>query len=279
MNIYNITHEFYNDTCLLTDGHEKCRCSNYFPSLASDTSGEGSKIVKHYTSIKKIYEIYKSLKERFPKCTWLIDHTISYEGITTEFSISDQNEFIIYNESNIIVCIISPQLNGMNYKDIITKSIYKTWLVGNSKYINQRQEITPLNKKITTCIFTLDYSKPHYINWSEEVMSENKTLLNSIIKGSMEVIFKKHNTTFIQFIKWCAKESKKGCLVDFIREKLDEFAYWRTNAPEYIKGRVVDIENAEDDGEDIDIWIAKNLESRLLLKMNKSLDKFFNFAK
>ena len=68
-------------------------------------------------------------------------------------------------------------------------------------------------------------------------------------------------------------------MVDFIREKLDEFAYWRTNAPEYIKGRVVDIENAEDDGEDIDIWIAKNLESRLLLKMNKSLDKFFNFAK
>jgi len=278
MNIYNITDEFYNDTCLLTDDHKKCQCSNHFPSLSSDTSGEESKIVKHFTSIKKIFKIYTSFKEKFPKCKWLIDHMISYEGITTEFSISDQNEFIIYNESNIIVCIISPQLNGMNYKDIITKSIYKTWLVKNSKYINKKQKITSLGKKITTCIFTLDYSEPHYINWSEEVMSENKTLLNSIIKGSMEVMFKKHNTTFIQFINWCfinwcARESKKGCLVDFIRKTLNDFP--NLDMPEYINGRIVDIENAEDDDEDIDIWIDNNLESRLILKMNKSLDKFF----
>ena len=281
MNIYEVTNHFHNTSGLISDEHCHCNCGNYFSLQTTIQSDDNeSKIISHYNSIKKIYGIYKNFKTLYPDCKWLIDHYIGYQGGTEEYTLGTNSDFVVYNEDNIILCSIKPQLNSMNYNAVMTDSIYKTWLVQSSEYINKTQKISSHNKKITTCIFTLDYDEPKYISWHDQnLITNHNAMLGDIIQNSMSILFKKHNATFMRFIKWCIRSADNGGLGAFINTTLHTYSK-REAIPKYILDRIVEINLDEERGRNIQRdWIDDGyLASRLVSKMQASLKAFIHIV-
>ena len=63
-----------------------------------------------------------------------------------------------YSEKYIINIIIKPQFNKLNFNEVIFNGIFNSYILNNSSSDNNIKRYD--NKKIITCIFTLEFIEP-----------------------------------------------------------------------------------------------------------------------
>ena len=254
-------------------GHDECLCKDYF---LNKTNENNTKIIKmsdyllnHYEQINKINLIYDNFINKFPKINWLIDHNINLNGTNNDFKIYKKFQLLGYDNDNVFIVYVKPQLNDLNYNQILIDSIYDTFLISNIKkpdeYDEDKEKYNKLlkdyekfgNKNIKTIIFTLDKDNFIIIDWNnnnENLITKYKESLIDKIKNK---IIMKYSIE-IKYVYYFYKYSKDKCIEQniapdkIIKNIINEFKNdkYFENIPEFIIKFLYKIENKLDDYRD-----------------------------
>ena len=205
-NVIDIYSKSFNDEI---KGHDECLCKKYFSH--NNKNNEDNKDIKkmntyllnHYERIYCMGEIYNKFLNSFPKVNWLMDHDKKLDGINNDFYINKKFTVIGYDNENIFIIYLKPQLNSLNYNQTLIDSIFDTFIINNIKIPNEENEekdekikynkalqdyVKFNNKNIKTIIFTLDANDFRIIEWknnNENIIIKHKNLILEKIKNKI----------------------------------------------------------------------------------------------
>jgi hypothetical protein len=255
-NIIDIYTNCYNETL---EGHDNCLCKKTFKiknqDVIDNTNNTNMKnyLITHYEKVIKIKEIYNIFNNKYPNINWNINHKISYNGKNKDFECCKISKLIGYNDDNVFIAYIKPQLNTLNYNEILIDSIFDTYLITNID-IETDNYSKYNNKNIITVIFTPDCDEPYYINW---LNNENINLIEKYKNYIIEILQNKLLNEYV---------IKSKCIFSY-------YKYCRENYPtEYSKNSLEIIEYIKSEYEKDK---AKNNDN----KSPKYIMDFFNYIK
>jgi hypothetical protein len=184
------------------EGHDNCLCKKLFNTnnLINNEKIDNMKeyLFNHYEKINKLDNIYKKFFNEFLNINWLINHHIKLIGKNNDFKINKRFEIIGYDENNVYIIYIKPQINELNYNEILVNSIFDSFLINNVKNYNKDEKIDDdknyndfikfSNKNIITILFSFDLSEYFIIEWKNKninLIDENNLLMTNLIKEKL----------------------------------------------------------------------------------------------
>lgn len=213
-NIINIYSKAFNNNI---KGHEECLCKKYFIDNNNDLNNQMNKyLLNHYEDISNIGKIYDTFLSNYPNLNWLIDHPVYLNGDTNDFIIYNTFNLIAYDNENVFILYFKPQLNGLNYNEILIDSIFDMHLINNvkkpAKHLKEIETEQPIlenfnkfnNKNIKTFIFTLNKNDYMIIDWNfntENLISKNKDLITQKIKEKIYIYYFSQSNIIHNFYK------------------------------------------------------------------------------
>jgi hypothetical protein len=247
MDLYSIMY-CYDDCSNSIDeehnNHFKCICKNEFTegNNTNDTSSYKEirdAITKHYEKnkqIKTIYDNYKKyIKDLNDKSTFKYNilHTIWYGSENENFQIFYKYKIIAYSDKHVIQFIIKPQFNTINFNEIICNALLSKFMILNTKKGNNHKKYN--NKKIITCIITLDSDKPIFYELN---IDKNNNELKNIIKEYLICEYSSKHETIYDLYIFCKKTKP---------DNMNSFEYiiseFPKQTPKYIKDYFDNINN------------------------------------
>jgi hypothetical protein len=218
--LYNII-DIYNKSFDKTiKDHDKCSCKECFDSdksiLKQNNNALESYIYTHFEKMNKISNNYTQFCLLYPSINWLIDHTINFDGKTTEFVISKQFTLIGYDNNTVVIAYVKPQFNSLNYNITIMDAIFDTFIVKHVKQKDNSENYCKFaNKKVICVVFSTDLSEPFYIQWQDNNNNDMIDINNETISHSIkQTIISKYTI---------------DCKMVY-----NFYKYWRKNCPEEI---------------------------------------------
>ena len=238
VDIYDIidlySNSFSNDNI---HGHENCLCKKHFnkvhTSFVKNKKIDNIKfyLLKHFEKTNDIKNIMSSFHTNYPNISWLMNHTIQYNGNNNNFKMKKQFNLIGYDENIVIITYIKPQFNSLNYNEVLVNSIFDTYLINNVKKYDKEGQIFEnykrfYDKKVITCIFTLDRNEPYYIDWVDSIQKNCEIIKNRIYFSIIEKYKLETNNIFYFYNYWrmyCPDNEKKPSdFIRFLKEQFDE---------------------------------------------------------
>ena len=247
--LYNITdiyNKTFNDGLL---GHEKCICKDRFKlnEIIEDKYDMINKyLLNHYEQIKNLNKIYEKFLNEHKNTNWLIEHRLNYNGTNDEFYIYKNFTAIGYNDKDIYNIFIKPQVNTLNYNEILLDSIYDTHLI-NSYYKNEHNNNNDnninrfSNKPVKTIVFTFDNDSYYKFDWiyNNNLINE----YNELIVNKLYQKLEKYYSIDVKYIYIWYKNTKEkyknespSLIITKIIEELNNFidAKKKKNIPHYL---------------------------------------------
>ena len=309
LDIYNIIDIYSKAFENNLKNHDTCLCSKYFNETIIENKTNKilsmqQYISSHYENINKISDSYKEFCKKYTNVNWLYKHKVTFNGENYDYEIKKYFELIGYDENNVIICYIKPQLNDLNYNDTLLISIFDTFLLKNiKKNNNEPSDISNnnnflrfYNKKITTVIFTTSSDKPYYIDWTNEeykdVIDKNSMQIKYIISNGLFEKYKNETKSINYFYKYWRENlpenisSSLGC-IEYIIDKYNEikqknsikhkeFPYFISDFFNNIKFSIENCENKKEKKKilqnyDDPTFFFKNLENKIKYSINRYL--------
>jgi hypothetical protein len=180
-------------------------------------------LLVHYENINKIGKIYDIFLNKYPKVNWLINHTIKYSGMNTDFKLHKKFKLIGWDENNVFIVYIKPQFNNLNYNHTLVDSIYDDFLIkylkkpendnDDNEYNKSLQDYNKLaNKTIRTIVFSLDNDIYHLFEWKnneKNLIIKNKAMLLDHIKNKLLNKYEVESKYLFNFYKYWIDEIRK----------------------------------------------------------------------
>jgi len=241
MDIYSIMYCYDESSNSLNNNHKSCLCKEKF------TEGNNSEIFDTYNDIRN------SIKNHYEEVNFIENMYINYKNyITTNykdqsfkhnikhkiylknnkkaetnFRICNTHEIIAYSEFYVINIIMVPHFNKLNKYEIIFKSIFNNYIINNCGN-DKEKNIDFLNKKIITCILTLDTPNPIFMEF--DISKENE-LLKQCIKDYLFNTYSKLHILLYRCYKYYQKEKINKPLNKIINEikKLETIPFYIRN--------------------------------------------------
>lgn len=204
-----------------------CRCNHIVYKTNDDMMLVDDKlkelIVNHHTIIESIdniyntYQIHISEKYNMNDVKYNVLHPVSYS--VGDFCFFYKLTAIGHNDDSIIYIIVAPQYNKLNHEQFLIKEILLNYMILNvdDKTKNGDRYI---NKKIYTCIFTLDLENPIFHELNIDKNDENISL---ILKKYLFYRYSEYNEIIYKFYNYCKNDinkSKNISSVKYIIEKI-----------------------------------------------------------
>ena len=194
----------------------------------------------HYKKIEIISVIFNKFINKFSDLKFLINHQVYLNSQNKEYTLYRNFELLAYNEKEIIICYIKPQFNTINYNEVLLQSIFDTFIIKNVQKMDEDDNKLSdnykrfNNKKIITCVFTLDNNnKPYYIDWSDkdnnDLIKKNNILIKNIIKTNLLLNFKLYNNDIYYFYKYWYNKNKNQSSYDIINKIIEEYHNYKKN--------------------------------------------------
>lgn len=212
---YNTTHDKF-----------KCLCNNTFKDNNTNIHDRyldiQASINNHYENTQIVLKTYKNItkyitKHVDEKFVYHIDHRIDFNGKNDNFTIWYKYDIVAFSDNYVIDYIIRPQLNTVNFNQIISECIFRNYIISNCKQENNKKRYQ--GKTILTCIITLDSEKPVFY----KINIQNTNIINQLIA---KYLFERHSrdhNNVIRFYNFC-KLTKPGHRnsIEYTREKLEK---------------------------------------------------------
>ena len=173
--LYNIIDTYKKAYKISMIGHDNCLCKKHFKDHNNKNSFTDY-LLSHYEKMNKLNNITQLLIKKYPNTSWNIEHCIECYG-NNYFNIHSKCSIIGYNDTNAILCYITPELNKLNFNEIKTKALIDIFILINDKRENNYNKYN--NKKIIVCILSLNLDEPYYINFEE--IPDIKPIINEAI--------------------------------------------------------------------------------------------------
>jgi hypothetical protein len=192
----------------------KCRCNHiiYENDNDNETTIVDDKlkllIMNHHSTIEDInnvYNIYQTNileKYNIQNVKYNVLHPISHS--IGDFILFTKLTAIGYTDDSIIYIIVVPQYNKLNHEQILIKSILSNYMLLNVSDEKNYERYN--NKKIYTCIFTLDLENPiiHELN----INKNNEIILSSLRKYLFHK-YSDYNESIYKFYNYCKNDINK----------------------------------------------------------------------
>ena len=192
-NITNIYYKAYNNNII---GHNYCKCNELFNHNNDNNNNNDDNdlykyLLNHHEYIKNIGSIYDKFLNDFPNVNWLLSHNVKYSGSNEEFIINKIFDFIGYDDYNVYIIYLKPQINELNYNELLISSIIDTFIINSfnndDSQINEDNYDEPINninnnihrfknKTITTIIFSLNTNDYIKLDWGNLIKDNNDEL-------------------------------------------------------------------------------------------------------
>ena len=209
-----------------------CRCNHNIYKINDDTMLVDDKlkelIVNHHSIIENIdniyntYQLHISEKYNMNDVKYNVLHTVSYS--VGDFRFFYKLTAIGYTDDSVIYIIVAPQYNKLNHEQFLIKEILLNYMILNvddktkngDRYINKN-----INKKIYTCIFTLDLENPIFHELNIDKNDENVSL---ILKKYLFYRYSEYNEIIYKFYNYCKNgldKPKNISSIKYIIEKIE----------------------------------------------------------
>lgn len=165
-------------------GHQNCNCDQSFKNEYNDgieNTKLKTELVEHYEISIKTMDMYNSFFESHPNINWLVHHNIWFSGENKDFKIKQTFDIIGYDDNEVYLINLKPQINDINEEEIKLNDLYNTFLLYNIKESDDNNFIKFGNKKIAIITFALnkdEYIKTSYYN----IVKSNNIQLLLLIK-------------------------------------------------------------------------------------------------
>lgn len=266
-----------------------CLCNMYFKNGNISDNGSYIDIQKciknHYDDTQRVkvlcekYENYlKTEIDDFEKIKYNINHLV-YKS-NDNFAISANFDIIAHTDKNVIYIKIKPELNSLNFYDVMTELIINNFVLLNCDNSELgKNNFSKFNgKKIYACIMSLNYDEPIFIDINFE---KNNLTINNFIKSYLYDKFSQNHELIYKYYNYHSKfkDSTKSSF-EFI-ENIIENNYKKI--PKYVINFFHDINamliSMKELSEKLS-YIEENIKNKekfiLLLndKLNEEIDKF-----
>ena len=247
MDVYSIIYYFDECSNSIDENHcneYKCLCKTHFNE--NNNSDDLNKyqnirenIINHYKkteNIKILYENYKKyIIENFSTSNFKynIFHPVVLYNDHSNFKITNNFELIANSDEYVIDFIITPQFNKLNFNDIMLKSIFNNFLLQNI-YNKHKNFERYTNKKIYTCILSLDCNKPIFIQLN--INKDCDIIKNSIDKYLINEYAYKHKKIY-DFYQFC--KTIKPTNTNTIKHTYNEIISENNLSIKYIKSNIL----------------------------------------
>ena len=251
----------------------KCICHNCFNECNFNNNSYDEirkSIKKHYNNVEHInttyynYKKYITEKLQIENMKYNIFHKISFGKKNKNFTIMNEYTIIGHSTNHVVYFIIKPQFNELNFNNIMCESILNNFMILNctSDYENNYKRYN--NKKIYTCILTLDSVEPIFYELN---IDKNDTLLKQSIKNYLFTTYTEHHELIYKFYKYCYKNKPKNKnSINFTMEELNKYE----KLPQYISDYFYDI------SKELEICGNDKIKiERVLIKVN-DMELFIN---
>ena len=202
--LYNITNIYYKAYTSNMKGHINCKCNELFNN--NDNNDNNNDIHKyllnHYEYINNIGIVYDNFLNDYPNVNWLLTHNVKYSGNNNDFIMNKKYDFIGYDDNNVYIIYLKPQINELNYNEILLSSIIDTFIINSyndddddnndednedNYYIKNKNNERFKNKKIFTIIFSLNTDEYIKLDWDNLIKDNNEELKKLFIDDIMSV--------------------------------------------------------------------------------------------
>jgi hypothetical protein len=168
-----------------------CPCQEIFTKNSCGTCNTIScSITEHYKSLDDIDRLFlnvnKCVEKYTPssKITYNILHYVQYSGNNNAFKLGNQFTLIANSAEFVIVFTIKPQLNILNIKEIVCRSMCETIILknafkGEDNNNEKNNKVRFQNKKIIHCILTFNSIEPFII------YEIDSSIIDNVIKERM----------------------------------------------------------------------------------------------
>jgi hypothetical protein len=278
MDIYSILYCYDECSNSLDDKHNnyKCLCKEKFTennnsNCKSSFNDIRHSIKNHYEKTEMVKTIYlnysnyikENLNETFE---YNINHRVYYGKENQNFCIGLTLPIIAYSKNYVIQFIIKPQFNKLNFNEIMF-----TGLLGNFLLLNNEKE-KYINKKIITCILSLDSIKPIFYEFN--INKNNKELKECIKQYLLNTYINNHKKIYDFYLNHIDQKPKEKHNITYIIEVLEKEKYQKIQ--KYIKKFFDDIKteyNKEQNKENKQKILMKvNYKDLFIKELNKSLE-------
>jgi hypothetical protein len=213
MDIYSIIYYFDECSNSIDENHSKeykCLCKIKFNQ--NDNSDNFDKyqdiresIINHYKKteqVKILYENYnKYIKDNFENLHFRYNlfHPVKFNKLDNNFKFTGNFEIVANSDKHIIDFVITPQFNKLNYYKNMLKAIFDNFLLQNSLE-DSNNYVKFNNKKIYTCILSLDSIEPIFIEFN---IDKDCEIVKKIIKHYLLKEYSNKSKKIYNFYQHC----------------------------------------------------------------------------
>lgn len=276
--IYDIINHYNCCSDYLNKEHSdkyNCKCFRLFneskilnSTNQTITNSISISIKKHHDLIKNMENIYNNyykyisdilLENNFK---YNIFHRLYLLEENINFTISNEHDIIAYSEKYVIHFILKPQFNELNFNDIILKSIFDDFMIMNvtSTTNNYNRYI---DKKIYTCIITLDSTEPIMI---ESVINKDNIYIKESIYSFLYDKYNQYHEPIYDYYQYIKKDEME--VIDKLKNELKNK---NKNIPNYILEYFTGIKSDFKRHKNIEIFNEINDKDIFITKINENL--------
>ena len=238
--LYNITNIYYKAYTPNITGHSNCKCNQLFNNNNNDNDNNLHKyLLNHYEYITNIGIIYDKFLSDYPNVNWLLTHNIRYLGNTYNFTINNIFDFIGYDNDNIYIIYLKPQINELNYNEILLSSIIDTFIINSynniadtydddedddnndtlDKYqIKNKNKERFKDKKIFTIIFSLNTDDYIKLDWANLIKDNNNDLKKLFIEDIITTYINDELYYYYRYFRNKYKDEDKKIIDEIIKD-------------------------------------------------------------
>ena len=197
----------------------------------------------HYEKLKQIDSLWNIIIDKYPTLNYLYKQPLTFDGKTEQFILYNNKTYIIgYNETEVILFLLKPQFNNMNFDEILKESLTNTFLIQNIKKYDKNNNITEnykkfYNKKILTYVITSEFDIPYIIDWNN-ILENNKDIIINILKDNMVSYYQIQNNSIWLFFKYWRHNTKSDHSIISLNKIIDEYENikktYKIEYPKYI---------------------------------------------
>jgi uncharacterized protein YkuJ len=203
-----------------------CRCNHVIYKIEDDSMSVDDNLKKiitdHYLNIENInslYDEYQSYildKYNMTNVIYNVWHRIQFS--IGDFNFSYKLSSIGYSNDSIIYFIITPQYNKLNHESILIKEILINYAINSEFKTNNHKRYA--DKKIYTCIFTLDLEKPifHELN----INKNDENILLILKKYLFHHYSEEYNEKIYKFYKYCKNDTEKPTNINSVEYTIEK---------------------------------------------------------
>jgi competence CoiA-like predicted nuclease len=130
--LYNITDIYYKsyNKNLNIKGHTNCKCNELFNFNHNNHNNNDNYLINHYEYINNISVLFDNFMLKYPNINWLLNHKINYIGSNSiDYNIYKQFDILGYDDNNVYIIYLKPQITEFNFKETLINSITDTHII------------------------------------------------------------------------------------------------------------------------------------------------------